>query len=93
MLVEAELTQHSDRKARVVVVNIGVPLLPGGRVDETVVVKFKILHMQTNEEPVVEEALVDVWTMLKGTHLSLCRHGGAQEQEGDDMTMKCSHIH
>ena len=68
--VHAEFAEHANREARAEVVYLCIPLLAGLRVDVAVVLQLHVLHVQAQEEAVVEEPLVDVRAVL---HLSfLC---------------------
>ena len=88
VIVQPKGSQHADREAGAVVVNLGIPLLARLGVDISVVLQLDVLHVESEQEAIVKLPLVDVRAVL---HLALlCRK--AQGKDEYDERGKASEI-
>jgi hypothetical protein len=66
--VETQLTQHTNRETGVIVVDVCIPLFTlRGYIP--IVTKFQILNMKTQEEPIMQLTIIQVWPIHNLTRL------------------------
>ena len=92
MVRQPQLAQHAYREAWVIVVHVAVPLLARLRVDVSVVTQLQILHVEPEEEPIVQSPLIQIGAVL---HLALLCHkaqGEGKDKKGDEAPQNvCAH--
>ena len=78
VFVQPQVADDAHREARAVVVDFGIPLLARLGVDVAVVLQLEVLHVQSQQETVMQPPLVDVRAVL---HLTLlcCQAQGEKE--------------
>lgn len=79
-LVQTQLAHDTHGEARLEVIDLGEPLLAGGGVDVAVVGQLHVHHVQADEEAIVQEAVIQIRTVLD-TGLLRC---GRQHGEGGE---------
>ena len=81
VFVQFEVAKHTNRKARTIVVYLGIPLLASLGIDISVVLQLDILYVKSKQKAIVEPSLVDVRAIL---HLSLLCRETQDEDEQDE---------
>ena len=61
---QTNLAEHADDEARLVVIDVRVPLFIGSRVYVAIVLQFQVHHIHADEETVVQETVVQIGTVL-----------------------------
>lgn len=75
--VNLQFCQHSHIEARVIVVDICIPLLTRIGIDKPIITHLQVLHLQAELEAIVQSAIVQIRTML---HLAWLSRGGQGTQ-------------
>lgn len=83
VVVESPLAEHTYGEAGAVVVDLGVPLLTTGRIDEAIVAQFEVLQVHAKEEAIVKLPLVDVRAVLYLALLGCQAEGKDEDEKGD----------
>lgn len=92
MVVQAIGAKHTNREAWAVVVNLRIPLLARLRVDVAIILQLHILHMEAQEEAIVEAPLVDIRAVLYLARLCQKDQGKEESEERDKAPQRiCAH--
>jgi hypothetical protein len=62
--IQTNLTKHAHRETGLIAIHIRVPLLSACRVYISVILKFYVHHIQSYEKAIVQEAAVQIRTVL-----------------------------